>query len=143
MIELLENKEYQDLTIKHSKELLRFMQNNHDNFNITANILGIKFQPELPESIFQKFGQFVLFTLSNYTLSSLKIEDNFITFEAGFGAENFGATCKIAIESIFQISVENSILFLNPNATMEKDFFGTRTEEEQKIRSMNAFSFKK
>ena len=143
MIKLLQNKEYQDLTIKHSRELLFFMQKNHDNFNITANILGIKFTPELPESIYNKFGQFVLFTLSNYTLESLKIEDDYITFEAGFGVENFGSTCKIAIESIFQISIENSILFLNPNATMEKEFFKSLSEEEQMKRSMNAFSFKK
>lgn len=143
MYELLNNNEYQKLTIKQSKELIEFLSKNTNIFDLTANSKGIVFNPPLPNSIYEKFGQFILFTLTNYTLQSLVINENYITFEAGFGAENFGSTCKVSIESIFQISIENSILFLNPNATVDKDFFENVQENEQKKRSMNAFHFEK
>ena len=39
---------------------------------------------------------------------------------AGFGNENFGSVVKIPLFAIFQIVVEESILYLNSVATVEK-----------------------
>jgi hypothetical protein len=43
-----------------------------------------------------------------------------MSFEAGFGNENFGSVVKIPLHAIFQIIVDESILYLNSVATVEK-----------------------
>jgi hypothetical protein len=144
MYKLLHNKDYINLSKRHGVELIEFLSTNVDSFDITVNLRGIDFTPTLPNPIYETFTDFVLFTLTNYSLESLKISNDYITFEAGFGAENFGSTCKVSTEAIFQISIDNSILFINPNASIEQEFFHKEfNQQEQEVRSRKAFSFKK
>jgi hypothetical protein len=140
---IIQSNDYKDLTSKQVKELLHFLQNNNEEFDVTANVDGMSFNPPLPEPIKEQFVQFTLFSLANYTYQSLIIEDDYITFEAGFGEENFGSICKVPLFAIFQISINNSILFVNPCATVEKYFVEDIDEEEQRKRSMNAFKLNK
>jgi len=140
-IELFQNKNYKDLTSKQVKELMSFLQNNTDGFNVTANIKAVDFNPELPKNIADSLNQYTLFVLANFTFSSLVIKDNHLEFEAGFGAENFGSVCTVPYFSVFQLGIDDSILFINPVATVEKYF---KKETSQETRSKNAFkSFKK
>ena len=136
---LIELSDYKDLTSKQVKELILFLVDNNQEFSITANIQGVDFNPEIPEPISKNFTQFTLFTLVNFTYESLIVEDDYISFEAGFGEENFGSVCSVPYYAIFQISIENSILFINPAATVEKYFLDEIDEDEQRKRSMNAF----
>ena len=134
---------YKDLTSKQIKELITYIQDNNFDFSITCNIEGVNFSPKLPEDIYNNLQTFTLFSLANFTLSSLEIKDNHIEFETGFGASNFGSVCTIPYYAILQISMQDSILFINPVATIEKYFEEKYNEEDQIKRSMNSFSFKK
>ena len=58
--------------------------------------------------------------MSNYTYTTVQIDDNYISFEAGFGNENFGSVVKIPLYAIFQIIIDESILYINSVATVEK-----------------------
>jgi len=58
--------------------------------------------------------------LSNYTYTTIQVDDNYISFEAGFGNENFGSVVKIPLHAVFQIIVNESILYINSVATVEK-----------------------
>lgn len=136
---LISTKRYKELTSKQIKELLEFLVDQSKEFSITANLDGVDFNPEIPQSISNNFSQFTLFTLANYTLESLVIEDDYISFEAGFGSENFGSVCSMPYYAIFQISIENSILFINPSATVAENFEDDFDDIKQKERSMNAF----
>jgi len=136
---LISTKRYKELTSKQIKELLEFLVDQSKEFSITANLDGVDFNPEIPQSISKNFSQFTLFTLANYTLESLVIEDDYISFEAGFGSENFGSVCSMPYYAIFQISIENSILFINPSATVAENFEDDFDDIKQKERSMNAF----
>lgn len=136
---VIQSNEYKELTSRQIQELLHFLQDNNEEFDVTVNIDGMTFNPPLPEPIKEQFVQFTLFSLANYTFQSLNIEEDFITFEAGFGEENFGSVCKIPFFAIFQISINNSILFVNPCSTVEKYFIPEVNEEEQRMRSINAF----
>lgn len=139
---IVEDINYKEMLENQIFEVIEYLINNDEEFSITANIKGVDFNPEIPESISKSFSQFTLFTLSNYTYESIILTEKSITFEAGFGSENFGSHVTIPLYAIFQIVIEESILFLNPTATVEK-YFEEKQEEEQSSRSMNAFTMNK
>lgn len=130
---VIENEDYKDLVSKQVKETIEFLIAQGQEFAITANIDAIKFEPSLPESIFNQLSKFSLFVLSNYTYSTIKLDEKFIYFEAGFGSENFGSNVKIPLFSIFQIIVDESILFINSVATVDK------FNKDAKAKSFNVF----
>lgn len=138
---IIEDLNYKEMLEGQIFEVLEYLINKDEEFSLTANINGVSFDPEIPESISKKFSHFTLFTLSNYTYESIILTEKNITFEAGFGSENFGSHVTIPLCSIFQIVIDESILFLNPTATVEKYFIKREKEEvDQELRSMNAFT---
>ncbi|PUE63582.1 hypothetical protein [Arcobacter caeni] len=118
--DIIENNEYKSLVEKQIKENILFLLEKKEEFSITANILPISFTPELPKVIKDQMNKFSLFVLSNYTYSTVQIDNNYISFEAGFGNENFGSVVKIPLYAIFQIIIDESILYINSVATVEK-----------------------
>ena len=118
--DIIENNEYKSLVEKQIKENILFLLEKKEEFSITANILPISFTPELPKVIKDQMHKFSLFILSNYTYTTVQVDDNYISFEAGFGNENFGSVVKIPLYAIFQIIIDESILYINSVATVEK-----------------------
>ena len=118
--DIIENNEYKSLVEKQIKENVLFLLEKKQEFSITANIQPISFTPELPKVIKDQMHKFSLFTLSNYTYTTVQIDDNYISFEAGFGNENFGSVVKIPLYAIFQIIIDESILYINSVVTVEK-----------------------
>lgn len=118
--DIIENLNYKELIEKQIQDIIVFLLDNNQEFSITANITPISFNPTLPEEIKSQLHKFSLFVLSNYTYTTIEINEEFLSFEAGFGNENFGSIVKIPLHAIFQIIVEDSILYLNSIATVEK-----------------------
>jgi len=117
---IIENEDYKQLMCHQVKQTIEFLLNQGQEFAVTANLDSITFEPKLPNSIYTQLSKFSLFVLSNYTYSTIKIDDDFIYFEAGFGSENFGSNVKIPLYGIFQIIIDESILFINSVATVDK-----------------------
>lgn len=142
-INLIEDLELKDIMESQIFEIIDFLLSKDQEFSITANINGVTFNPEIPQSISQSFPHFTLFTLANYTYTTIDLTDNSISFETGFGAENFGSVVTIPLSAVFQIVIDESILFLNPTATVEKFFenspVANSNEIDQQSRSLNAF----
>ncbi len=132
---VINNNEYKQMVAEQIKEVLDHLLILNQEFAVTANIKGVSFNPELPNPISEILAPFSLFVLSNYSYESLVINDDNIQFEAGFGKENFGSVVTIPFNAIFQIIVEESILFINPTATLDSDFVNV----DQKQKSLNAF----
>lgn len=132
---IIENENYRLLVSSQIKETMQYLIQADEEFAITANIKGITFNPELPETIYNQLSAFSLFILANYTYTTLELDDEYIYFEAGFGKENFGALVKIPYNAIFQIIVDESILFVNSTATVQS-FFNKRDQDKK---SLNAF----
>ncbi|MEV9527662.1 hypothetical protein AB0W38_03575 [Aliarcobacter butzleri] len=118
--DIIENPNYKELIEKQIQDIIVFLLDNNQEFSITANITPISFNPALPEEIKSQLHKFSLFVLSNYTYTTIEINEEFLSFEAGFGNENFGSVVKIPLHAIFQIIVNDSILYLNSIATVEK-----------------------
>ena len=117
---IIEDEEYKNLIEDQIKETVFFLLEKNQEFSITANIEPVTFTPELPSVIRNQMHKFSLFTLSNYTYTTVQIDDDYMSFEAGFGNENFGSVVKIPLHAIFQIVVDESILYINSVATVEK-----------------------
>ncbi len=118
--DIIEDIEYKKLVEEQIKENIIFLLNKNQEFSVTANIESATFTPELPNVIKDQMHKFSLFILSNYTYSTVQINDMHLSFEAGFGSENFGSEVKIPLHSVFQIIVDESILYINSVATVEK-----------------------
>lgn len=117
---IIENEDYKNLIEKQISEITSFLFTNNQEFSIVANLKGIEFIPELPKSIKSKMSMLSLFDLKNYTYSTLKIDDEYLSFEAAFGADNYVSTLKVSLCSVLQIIIDESIIYLNPLATVEK-----------------------
>lgn len=131
--DIIENTEYKDLVSQQVKQTIEFLIAQDQEFAITANIDAISFDPKLPANTHEQLSKFSLFVLSNYTYTTIKLDENYIWFEAGFGSENFGSTVKIPFHAIFQIVVQESILFVNSVATVDK------FNKNLKDKSLNVF----
>ncbi|NVJ53880.1 MAG: hypothetical protein HWD90_09285 [Campylobacteraceae bacterium] len=131
---ILEDVEYKELVSEQVKDTMIYLVNKGQEFAITANVDAVEFNPELPTSTKEQLAKFSLFILKNYTYSTIKIDENHISFEAGFGSENFGSTVKIPFHAVFQIVVDESILFVNSVATIDK-----YNENVIKEKSLNVF----
>ena len=118
--DIIENYDYKNLVEKQIQENILFLLGKNQEFSITASIEPICFTPELPKVIKDQMHKFSLFVLSNYTYTTVQIDDNYLSFEAGFGNENFGSVVKIPLHAVFQIIVDESILYINSVATVEK-----------------------
>ena len=108
------------LKLKHAKEILALLLDKQYEFDILCITQKVTFNPKLPEHITSAFGDMILFSLANYTLSSAKIENENLIFEAGFGEENIGSIVTVPIKSIVQITHDETPLFINITATFEE-----------------------
>jgi len=144
IMDIVEDNNYKDMIEGQIYELIEYLISKDQFFSITANIKGIQFDPELPEAIMNSFPPFTLFSLENYTYSSIILTETTLSFEAGFGQENFGSVVTLPLYAIFQVVIEESILFLNPTATVEKYFEKSNDDEiDQETKSKNAFILNK
>jgi len=118
---MLKNLEaFREIKKRHANEILEFLLDEKEEFDILCVTSETDFNPKLPEHISSAFGDIILFSLANYTLQSAYIEKENLIFEAGFGEENFGSIVTVPIESILQIAKEEAPLFVNITASIPK-----------------------
>ncbi|PAF48165.1 hypothetical protein BKH46_02335 [Helicobacter sp. 12S02634-8] len=99
--------QYTQLSNKYCLENIKFLVANDLNFCILCDLESVGFEPLLPREIFAKFGPFVLFVLAGYTLESLEVFGDKITFEAGFGSDNIASVVAVRLEGIIQIAIKD------------------------------------
>ncbi|WP_198304627.1 hypothetical protein [Arcobacter vandammei] len=116
---IIESYEYRALVEGQIKEQISFLLSKEQEFSVVLNVSKIDFNPQLPEYIMENINHFALFTLANYTYSTISLYSDFMTFETGFGAENIGSVLSVPYYSILQIVVDEKVIFLNHTATVE------------------------
>lgn len=98
---------------RHIQELIIHFFEQEQNFGILCKVDNVDFDPILPESIASEFRSLTLFFLAGYTFETARIEDEFLIFEAGFGADNFGSVVSVPLLSIMQVIVDETPLLIN------------------------------
>jgi len=132
-LENLESSKYKQMMKRHILETIEYMFDANQEFGIACEISAVYFTPALPNDLQESLPDITLFMLANYSFESAKIDTNHISFEAGFGTENFGALVEIPLLAIKQIFVSEYPVLINVASTNDIE-----EEEIEEIDSMAA-----
>ena len=110
---ILGDSEFSQLMKMHIAEILELLMQRGQFFSILTNVSNITFEPDLPAEITSNFKPITLFVVAEYTFESSSIDDDFLYFEAGFGQQNIGSVVTVPLNSIVQILIEETPIFIN------------------------------
>lgn len=121
----LETSAYQELMKEHIYATVEYLFNQDQEFGVACETVNVSFEPNLPMELRESLPDVTLFMLANYSFETANIDTDYISFEAGFGSENFGALVHIPLLAVKQIFVDEYPILINI-ATM-----GDMKEEEE------------
>ncbi len=110
---LLQTPEYRTLIQSHIFETIKYLFDKNQEFALACEVKYITFTPELPTDIKDSFDDTVLFILSGFTFESAQLNEEYFSFEAGFGSENFGSTVSLPLLAIKQLFVGDNPIVIN------------------------------
>ena len=110
---VIQDKDFATLMQKNIYDLVIHLFEKEQNFGVLCKIEDASFEPELPREINAEFRPMTLFFLAGYTFDTARIEDKFLVFEAGFGAENIGSLVSVPLLSIMQVIVDETPVLIN------------------------------
>jgi len=109
----LESSAYKELMKEHIYATVEFMFNNDQEFGVACETSEVSFEPNLPTDLKESLPEVTLFMLANYSFETASIDTHYISFEAGFGTENFGALVHIPLLAVKQIFVDEYPILIN------------------------------
>ncbi|MDR1451467.1 MAG: hypothetical protein LBI57_03935 [Helicobacteraceae bacterium] len=116
--DICKDDEFAEMIADHGADILDYLIGSNAPFGVLCDLKEIEFDPPLPEKLLQAFKPLTLFVLSGYTLESAELDEEalWLSFEAGFGDDNFGSVVSVPIDAIIQILIEDTAIFLNLSA---------------------------
>ena len=117
---VIQDRDFAALMQKNIYDMLVHLFEKEQNFGVLCKIEDASFDPELPQDINAEFRAMTLFFLAGYTFDTARIENEFLVFEAGFGADNIGSLVSVPLLSIMQIIVDETPILINL-ATYKQD----------------------
>ena len=133
--DVLNNPDFSHEMKRHVKETLEILLKKGINFSILTNVAEINFEPQLPQEIRASFKPITMFVLAGYTFESCVVDDWGISFEAGFGHENFGSLVSVPMLSVLQIIIEETPILINLSVDVDEK---PKSQEKGVKRSMEA-----
>ena len=133
--DVLNNPDFSHEMKRHVKETLEILLKKGINFSILTNVAEINFEPQLPQEIRASFKPITMFVLAGYTFESCVVDDWGISFEAGFGHENFGSLVSVPMLSVLQIIIEETPILINLSVDVDEK---PKNQEKGVKRSMEA-----
>ena len=117
---ILKDEAFAQMMADHAADTLDLLLEMQTPFGVLCNLSQVHFEPPLPEALQEGFKPLTLFLLSGYTLQSAELDEEmlYLSFEAGFGEENFGSVVTVPTDAILQIVIDESVIFLNLAATV-------------------------
>ncbi len=105
---------------RHVKKTLELLLQSGTNFSILTNVAEVSFDPDLPQEISSTFKPITLFVLAGYTFESCVVDEWGISFEAGFGSDNYGSLVSVPLLSVLQVMVDETPILINLSVEAEK-----------------------
>ena len=134
-MDIFGDKIFSKMMKNHIKELIEYLLKKEQFFSILTKIDEIKFDPKLPSHISSNFRAITPFYIAEYTFESASIDDDFLYFEAGFGAENIGSYITVPLLCIVQIIVDDKPILINMAVEHKKE----KESDDGVKRSTNIF----
>lgn len=134
-LETLQNTKYRELMQEHILATIEHMFNNNQEFGIACETANVSFQPELPTELKESLPEVTLFMLANYSFETASVDAHYISFEAGFGPENFGALVHIPLLAIKQLFVEEYPVMINVVSLIKEEVI-----EEEKTETVDSMA---
>ncbi len=132
-LENLETSKYKELMQNHILATIEYLFDANQEFGVACEISEVSFSPELPSELQESLPEITLFMLANYSFETASVDQHYLSFEAGFGPNNFGALVVIPLLAIKQLFVEEYPILLNVTSSNE-----AIEEEREEVDSMSA-----
>lgn len=118
---LLKDEAFSQMMADHAADTMDLLVEMEIPFGVLCNLSKVHFEPSLPPELQEEFKPLTLFLLSGYTLQSSELDDEmlYLSFEAGFGEENFGSVVTVPTDAVVQIILDESVIFINLSATVQ------------------------
>ncbi len=113
MNDIFADREFGEISRRAISEMVAYLLGRGVEFAVLVESAHADFEPALPDEIYASFDERVLFVLSGYTLQSACLDGDRLSFEAGFGAENFGSVVTVPVGAIRQIYSEGIPVAIN------------------------------
>ena len=117
---LLKDEAFSQMMADHAADTLDLLLEMQSPFGVLCNLSMVHFDPPLPQELRDAFKPLTFFLLNGFTLESAELDEEmlYLSFEAGFGEDNFGSVVTIPTDAILQIIIDESVIFLNLCATV-------------------------
>jgi len=112
-MDMMKDNAFQTSMENHITDIVSYLLTNEQHFGLVCKLENVDFNPPLPDHIKETLNQITLFFLAGYTYESTRLEGGFISFEAGFGSENFGSIVTLPVLAVMQLIVEETPIFVN------------------------------
>ena len=110
--DFFQSNEYKELAKKNIYTTLDLLLKKGIEFSIISYTKAIDFNPPIPKEIIE-FDEIAMFIIAGYSYESSRLDKNSFSFEAGFGAENYGSILTMPLEAIVQIAIGEELLLIN------------------------------
>ena len=131
--DFLADYDFSELMVFHQRDIIEMLLSKGMFFSILTHIDEIIYEPLLPAEISDNFKPITLFVISEYTFESCSVDDDNLYFEAGFGHQNVGSYVTIPLNSIVQILLEDTPIFINLAIRQKKKEKDTSIETSTNI----------
>ena len=132
-LENLETSKYKELMQNHILATIEYLFDANQEFGVACEISAVSFSPDLPSDLHESLPEITLFMLANYSFETASIDQHYLSFEAGFGTDNFGALVQIPLLAIKQLFVDEYPILLNVTSLNE-----IKIEKKEEVDSMSA-----
>ena len=132
-LETLETSKYKELIQNHILATIEYLFDENQEFGVACEISTVSFSPNLPNDLHKSLPEITLFMLANYSFETASVDQYYLSFEAGFGPDNFGALVQIPLLAIKQLFVDEYPILLNVTSSNE-----IKEEKKEEVDSMSA-----
>lgn len=105
MNRILFNDRFKAMMSSHAREVLRFLVSNEIYHTLVCQSNGVEFNPPIELS---GVGDLVSFYLAGHSFDTIRLSENNIEFEAGFGADNVASIVSVNFSQILHIVIPSN-----------------------------------
>ncbi|WP_456403909.1 hypothetical protein [Hydrogenimonas sp.] len=110
---MVNSSEFREMMERHLKEMMLYLLESDTPFGLLCNLEYVRFDPPLPPELSEQLNNITLFMIAGYTFESFEIEEHLLSFEAGFGPQNFGSVVSMPTLAVLQVVVEETPILIN------------------------------